>query len=168
MIPFFVGYALLVWIPAARYRRHWISMVVVLTGLLGLLGISAAHYELRHLSPSWYIQGMQVLLYPYTALVTAIGLFIALLPRRFDGGCPRCGYPVDGLPEPVDRCPECGCRATPVAPAPRHRPSGAARTDLSLSDFELAAREAPRDTAEQDHDRQPADQRPAERAPAPR
>lgn len=194
MIPFFVGYALLVWIPAAIHRRRGLGFAIVLAGALGLVGISLAHYQLRHLNPSWFIEGMQVLLYPYTAVVTVVGLYITLLPRTFEGCCPRCAYSLVGLPVSRRYCPECGCDLRPsVCPSCRadlsslprssprcpscafdfhkrrriqlHRPSGAERLSLRTSDVRSAPGHAPGDTQHQDHAGQPRDQRPRERAP---
>ncbi len=190
MIPFFVGYALLVWIPAARFRRQWLSFAIVLLGALGLIGISLAHYQLRELRPSWFIQGMQVLLYPYSVLVTAVGFFIAVLPRTFEGGCPSCGYSLTGLPISRRLCPECGvdlrpdrcpsCRrhlrgemictgcgynAQTRRGTRRYRESGAERSDLRASDVRSAPGDAPHDPAQQDHPGQARDQRPGKRPP---
>jgi hypothetical protein len=187
MIPFFVGYAMLVWIPVARYRREWQAFLIVLLGFLGLVGISIAHYQLGRLTPSWYIQGMQALLYPYTIMVGAVGLFIALLPRTFEGCCPGCGYSLIGLPISKRRCPECGTdlrpdacpscaadlravpRSEPCCPEcgfhfrarrrfDRHRPSGLERQDLRVSDRPLPARQTPPQPEDQDHQRQASDQ----------
>ncbi len=195
MIPFFLGYALLIWIPAARFRREWLGFAIVLLGALGLVGISLAHFELRRMDPSWFIQGMQVLLYPYTAMVTAVGLFIAALPRTFKGGCPWCAYSLTGLPLTQRECPECGldlnpdrcpvCHTTLCEESRRtftcascgfntrtsktlrrHRQSGAERSDLRASDGLSSPREAVHDSAQQDHPGQTRDERPPERPPS--
>lgn len=196
MIPFFVGYALLVWIPAAMHRRRGLGFLIVLTGALGLVGISLAHFQLRHMNPSWFIEGMQVMLYPYSVVVTVVGLYIALLPRTFEGCCPSCAYSLVGLPVSRRLCPECGedlrpdrcpsCRydlmavpsSNPRCPGcgfdfhkrrhiRRHRQSGAERSDLRSSDLPSASHEAPRQPEHQDHPGQPRDERPGERAPSP-
>jgi len=163
MIPFFLGYALLIWIPTARFRRQSLGFAIVFAGALGLAAISLAHYQLRHLSPSWYIEGMQILLYPYSALVTVVALYIAVLPRTFEGCCPSCDYSLIGLPISRRHCPECGEDLRPDAcPSCKHdltntpssqprcpgcgfdfrerkriiygRPSGAERSNLRASD----------------------------------
>ncbi len=107
MIPFFVGYALAVWIPAARYRRRAIGLGVVLLGAAILVLIGLAHYQLRLIRPTWYIQGMQVILYPYTAMVVGVGAFIAALPRYRPGCCPHCAASLAGAAPDEPVCPEC-------------------------------------------------------------
>ena len=136
---------------------------------------------------------MQILLYPYAGLVTAVGLFIAALPRTFEGGCPSCGYPLTGLPVSRRLCPECGidlmpdrcpschgalrgaARLSSICPAcgfnarthkrvRRYRRSGSEREDLRASDVLSAPHEAPHHAADQDHPGQPRDERPGERA----
>ncbi len=149
MIPFFLGCALLIWIPAARFRRRFLGAGVVVLGAAVLVAIALAHYQLRLLRPTWYIQGVQVILYPYTVMVVGVGAFIVAIPRYRRGRCPHCTEPLDpGAPEPVchacrrslipracpvchydmqgheachDRCPECAFSFIAQTRAPRVR-----------------------------------------------
>ncbi|MEZ6244220.1 MAG: hypothetical protein R3B57_14390 [Phycisphaerales bacterium] len=151
MIPFFLGCALMVWIPAARFRRRLLGVGIVVLGAAILIAIALAHYQLRLLRPTWYIQGMQVILYPYTAMVVAVGAFIVSIPNYRRGRCPHCAKPLDpdadeprcrackrslipvrcpnchydlrGHEECHDRCPECAFSFIAQAMPPRSRRS---------------------------------------------
>lgn len=133
MIPFFVGYALLVWYFTARHRRTVAAFGICGAGVGGLLLISYVHWRVGVRHPELLIQGLQILMYPYTLAVGAVGIFVAMIPRRHDPGmCPDCGYDMHGLGYPVDRCPECGRACEPVLRV--YRASGAERADLRSSD----------------------------------
>lgn len=141
MIPFFVGYALLVWYFAAMHRRTPAGYAAAVVGVGLLILIMYFHWLLGQYHPDLMIQGLQILLYPYTVAVGLVGLFIALLPRRIDpGACARCGYDLAGLDHPVNRCPECG-RRSDVMPRLLHRPSGQARTNLRETDVRVLPRQ---------------------------
>lgn len=166
MIPFFVGYALLVWFLTARYRRTIYAAAVIGAGVGVLLFLAYLHTLLGRADPELARQGLQILLYPYTAMVGAMAAFISVMPRSHPPGiCPDCGYDLNGLGHPVDRCPECGRPADP--PGPRYRPSGIERMDLRASDIErpkLSATDpAERGPADQDDTRDHAQQHPADR-----
>ena len=107
----FVLYAVLVWYAAARWRRQWGSYLAIAAGLAGLVLVAYLHYRLSVWTHGRiYLPILRVLLYPYTLLVVAVGLFIAALPRRplaWDH-CPGCLYDLRGLDAPVEVCPECG------------------------------------------------------------
>lgn len=129
MIPFFVCYALLVWFPIVRWRRRWQAFVVLAAGIAGLLLISWFHWKLGIWTHGHIrIEMLQALMYPYTALVAMVGLFIACLPRpeprgRRDGLCHACGYNLAGLSlAPGAPCPECGTPRLPAPPVPRVNP----------------------------------------------
>lgn len=163
MIPFFVGYAMLVWYLAARYRRTTLAFGCALAGTALLLVFAYGHWVVGQGNPALFIQGMQILLYPYTVVVGAVALFIASLPRRFPpGACPRCGYDLAGLSHPVANCPECGrpSHAKKIA----YRRSGAEREDLRRPDVTVisAAQPAPGGAGDQDERRDDAEQRPAD------
>ncbi|MFG0305976.1 MAG: hypothetical protein ACF8Q5_07145 [Phycisphaerales bacterium JB040] len=135
MIPFFVGYALVVWYFAARHRRAWGGVLSVVLGVSGLVLINYLHWK----ASEWVAANadpdaegvmlpvLQSLMYPYTALVASVGAFIVSLPRRHAVGCPMCGYDLEGLRASV--CPECGHVLEPV-----YRKSGADRASLRASD----------------------------------
>lgn len=163
MIPFFVGYALLVWYFVARYRRSLRAFAYALAGIATLVGIGYLHWLLGHYHPEFFIQGLQMLLYPYTVMVGAVALFIAGLPRRTNpGACVHCGYNLIGLGYPVAHCPECGHKSD-VVPPYVYRPSGLERGDLRGADRALSpAHAAHRGAGEQDDARHDAQQHPAE------
>ncbi len=160
MIPLFVGYAMLVWVLAARHRRRPAGFVAVLLGLAGLIGLNYLHWLLSEWTHGRiYLPVLRSIMYPYTAMVFVVGLFIASLPRISRAGCAFCGYSLHGLSPRLGMftCPECG-RGTPVQAA--YRRSGAERTDLSGSDLISTPHHAVGDPRDQDQERQTADQRP--------
>ena len=135
MIPFFVGYAVVVWYFAAKHRRAWGGALAVFLGVLGLLLLNYLHWK----ASVWVavrsdpdaegvmLPVLQSLMYPYTALVASVGTFIVCLPRRHSVGCPMCGYDLEGLRAHI--CPECGHTLEPV-----YRKSGSGRASLRASD----------------------------------
>ncbi|MFK7882608.1 MAG: hypothetical protein AB8F26_00305 [Phycisphaerales bacterium] len=151
MIPFFVGYAFLVWFLTARFRRTFYAYIVIALGVGFLLLLTYLHSLLGRIDPELARQGVQILLYPYTAMVGAMSLFISAMPRRHPPGiCGRCGYDLFGLGHPVDRCPECGQVSPPKPPV--HRPSGVQRENLRSSDVgRSASQPAEAGTGQQDH-----------------
>ncbi|MCC5823173.1 MAG: hypothetical protein LAT64_09780 [Phycisphaerales bacterium] len=163
MIPFFVGYAMFVWYLSARYRRTLLAYACALTGAALLIVLSYGHWVVGQANPELMIQGMQILLYPYTAAVGGVGIFIASLPRRYPEGCCRsCGYNLEGLGHPTDSCPECGRTLVP-AKVVRYRASGARRGDLRTGDvrIESAPQGAPRTAGDQDHPGNQPEQHPS-------
>lgn len=151
MIPFFVGYALFVWYLAARYRRTVLAYACALAGMAFLVALIYGHWVIGQFNPELMIQNMQILLYPYTVAVGAVGFFIASLPRTHPPGCcGRCGYNLAGLVQPIFACPECG---GPIdAPRVAYRPSGLERTDLRASDVvRVSAADAAPGTAGDQH-----------------
>ncbi len=123
MIPFFLGYALLVWWPCVVYRRRWQGYLAVVLGTLVLVSLIRLHAQ----AGVWtggriFVPVFQSLLIPYTFLVAGVGLYINLLPRTHARGyCGRCGYDLTGLDPDKHTCPECG-RAFEYAPPPRSEP----------------------------------------------
>lgn len=170
MIPLFVGYAMVVWVMAARHRRQVTGFFIVLLGFLGLAGLNWLHSMFNVWSGGTInLPVLRAIMYPYTAMVSAIGLFIAALPRRSLTGCFRCAYELDGL-EIVGGavvCPECGERnQMPSA----YRRSGVDRVDPGVSDHVArkhivgsAAQGVPETTGGENAQRQPGDQSPAQR-----
>lgn len=155
---FFVGYALLVWFFAARYRRQLQGFLAVFLGFAGLMALNWLHLKFSAWSKGEiYLPVLQSLMYPYTALVAGIGAYIWCLPRVFSRGCRRCGYDLESLlaENPACVCPECG---TPQAiePRPLYRPSGTERADVAASDApgeqRLAADDPQRQTEHEDED----------------
>ncbi len=107
----FVIYAIAVWYAAARWRRQWLSLAWVTAGFLGLVLVGYFHSRLNVWSNGQiYLPVLRVLLYPYTLMVVAVGLYIAALPRRNIRWehCPLCEYDLRGLDQPIETCPECG------------------------------------------------------------
>ena len=103
-----VIYAALTWYFAMRWRREWPSFLAVgLSGLLLALAIRMIGAWREHI-PDEALGGL-VLLYPYSALVVGVGLYICCMPRRVtETQCRRCRYDLAGL-DPINlRCPECG------------------------------------------------------------
>ena len=122
----FAVYALLVWYNAARWRRHWASFAAVAVGVAGLLLVAYFHLCLNDWTHGRiYLRVLQIMLYPYTVLVAAVGLYIACLPRRVpDHACVKCRYDLRGLAGETDVCPECGG----LIVEPGVSPAGAARS----------------------------------------
>ena len=106
----FVVYACGIWYAAARWRRRWQAFAWVAGGLFGLMLVAWLHYELNVWSHGRiFLPILRSMLYPYTALVVVMGLYIACLPqgKNLKGCCYACRYDLKGLPLPT-RCPECG------------------------------------------------------------
>ena len=125
MIPFFAGYALLVWWPCLVHRRRWPSFLAAIVGALGLLGLIRLHIQAGiWTNGAIYVPVFQSLLIPYTFLVTIVGLYIAILPRTAPlGYCGTCGYDLQGLAaNDVTLCPECGVRFRPENSPPHKSP----------------------------------------------
>jgi pimeloyl-ACP methyl ester carboxylesterase len=170
VIPLFVGYAMLVWVLAARHRRQIGGFFAVAAGLAGLVGLNWLHSLLNDWTGGQiYLPVLRAIMYPYTALVACVGAFIAVLPRRSLTGCYRCAYDLEGLDivGGAITCPECGERnQMPSA----YRRSGIDRDDFGVSDrVARPGREASATRSEHEpaHDenaqRQPGDETPAQR-----
>ena len=111
----FVVYAVLVWWLAFAWRGSWRAYVPAAVGLAGVVFVSWLHLRLNDWSGGTInIQGLQVLLYPYGVLVTAVGVFIAAIPvqvvGRRDGKCHACLYDLRGRGPGQMVCPECGAK----------------------------------------------------------
>lgn len=136
----FTFYAALIWMAAARWRRQWESFAWVAGGLAGLLLVAYLHWLLNVWTEGRiYLVVLRTLLYPYTVVVVAVGLFIACLPAARKKPavpvCPGCAYDLHGLEDEVNSCPECGCpfmiengRATKVWAEPISYGPGAAKS----------------------------------------
>lgn len=130
---FFAAYAMLVWYAAAKWRRRWESFAWVGAGLAGLVLVAWLHYCLNDWTHGRiYLRVLQIFLYPYTALVGAVGVYIACLPRRpAESRCFTCDYDMTGLDRADVVCPECGVAHRPAggggfSPGPAARPFPAA------------------------------------------
>lgn len=174
MVPFFVGYALVVWYVTCRWRRQVRGFAVLLAGITGLLLVSWGHYELGQWSmlrdpdgQGIYLPVLQSIMYPYTVLVTVVGLFLAVLPVRHPPEhCPMCGYDLAGVTHHAEVCPECGERLDGHPQPNPHRRSGVRRENLRVSDTS-PAEDPVRHPAHQDQPGQPDDQHPPDHvAPA--
>ena len=117
MIPFFTGYAVIIWWLAAKHRRSWKGFAWVGAGALFMLLVIVGHIELGIITNGQiYVPVLQPILYAYGFTVVAMGLYIACLPRRAEAGryCHSCGYDLRGIRRlhadgvPARICPECG------------------------------------------------------------
>jgi len=107
----FMVYGVLVWWLTFRLRGSWRAFVPPVVGVLGVVGVGWLHMRLNDWSGGKiYLQVLQVLLYPYGAMVGAVGVFIAAIPvkavGRRDRKCHACLYDLRGNETGV--CPECG------------------------------------------------------------
>ncbi|GEM_PF-1897475 len=167
MIPFFVGYALLIWFGSAKHRRSLIGLGVVASGVGGLVVISYAHWLMGEYYPELMIQGLQILMYPYIAVVGAVGLFIASMPRPAPvGACRGCHYDLQGIDTSITKCPECGHKIDTEALV-WHRPSGTPRENLRVGDPGVALAGSAADragggAADEDQPRDHAQEHPAD------
>lgn len=115
MIPFFTGFAVIVWWLAGSNRRTLRGFVFVALGAAFMAMVIAGHYALGVWSEGRiYMEVLQPILYGYGIVVIGMGVYIACLPRRVEHGpsCYACGYDVRLLSSRV--CPECGV-AIPVS-----------------------------------------------------
>lgn len=109
MIPFFTGYAVIVWWLAGRYRRSVLGFLWVGAGALFMALVIYGHYALGiSTNGRIYAEVLQPILYGYGIVVTGMGLYIACLPRRVEHGphCHACAYDLRSIPTTI--CPECG------------------------------------------------------------
>jgi hypothetical protein len=108
----FVVYAVIVWYFAMVYRRRWPGFLAVALGLVGMLVINHLHTRFSDFMRNSISKPvMQVLLYAETALVPAVGLYIALLPRgRMSGRCPHCGRDLTDVDTAASACPGCAAK----------------------------------------------------------
>lgn len=183
MVPFFVGYAVIVWWLTCRHRRTPLGFGVLLAGVAGLMIVNWLHYEFGQWSKSIdpedqgiFLPVLQSIMYPYTGLVAMVGLYLAVLPASHPPDhCNACGYDLRGVPARARVCPECGQRFASDPDQPAHRPSGVRRDDLRATDRKPAngvqpatpvpvAPSAPhhavRDAAREDQPGHPRDQHP--------
>ena len=131
---FFVGYALAVWALAARWRRAPSGFISVVLGVGGLLALNFLHYKLEQWTDGTiYLPVLQSIMFPYTALVAVVGVFITCLPRVHPWMCRHCHYDLRGLEEGARLCPECGA-ATSAAVARSARRSGVDRRSFRSPD----------------------------------
>lgn len=139
---FLLCYAVAVWVIAAIHRRRWPAFAAIIGGLppiiLGALfcarffvGVSRAGAETAAAAAD-AAEGQRMIIYlvagAMVALVTGVGLFIALQPRRApDRPCGACGYDLAGNLSGV--CPECGANVT--LPVTLHRPARPALPEMT-------------------------------------
>lgn len=116
----FALYAVLVWWAAAHWRRRWGAFAAVTGGMALLVVVAWFHYLLNEWTAGrLYLPVLQVVLYPYIALVGLIGYFVACLPRtKLAGHCRVCEYDLRGLEDETLTCPECGAEIAGEIPAP--------------------------------------------------
>lgn len=109
LIPFFTGYAVIVWWLAGRHRRTLLGFVWVGLGAAFMAMVILGHYTLGVVTQGRiYMEVLQPILYGYGLVVTGMGVYIACLPRRVEHGprCYACGYDVRAIRSTL--CPECG------------------------------------------------------------
>lgn len=105
----FVFYAALVWWAGYHWRRRWLGFAWVSLGFAGLVCMAWLHWRLSEWTHGRiYLPVLQVLLYPYTLLVAAGGVFMASMPKMLPYRCASCGYDLEGLEGNLAVCPECG------------------------------------------------------------
>lgn len=116
MIPFFVGYAVVMCTLSYRGRRRWSGLVALFIGSLILVALGVLHAILSRTGniPSAIVV-VGIIYYPYILMVVLISVWFVLLPRerKIRGRCGRCGYDIQSLSGRTDRCPECGDELVP-------------------------------------------------------
>lgn len=123
LIPFFTGYAVIVWWLAGKYRRSLLGFTWVLVGAAFIAMVIYGHYAMGVVTQGRiHVEVLQPILYGYGAMVTGMGLFIACLPRRVEHGprCHACDYDMRAISPTV--CPECGTQVPVRDPALGVRP----------------------------------------------
>ncbi|MFN0134357.1 MAG: hypothetical protein ACKVW3_17730 [Phycisphaerales bacterium] len=134
---FFVIYAVVAWYWAARCRRSWRGVAVVIAAASGLALVAYGHWQLNLWTDGKiYFRVLQGLLYPYAAMVVVMAGFIVSLPRAGRGAsvCARCEYDLAGLSVAAS-CPECGLSPIPstsAMPRRREEPARAGRRSLPI------------------------------------
>ncbi len=157
MIPFFVGYAVLMCLAAFRGRRRLNGLLTVVVGTLGLLLLAAGYLfvaDRMKLEGARAIAG--IIYYPYILAVVAISTWFVLLPRvsKNEGKCRKCGYDISSLSGRTDRCPECGFKPNV------NKHSSSAIAEYQRRKWGSAPEQAPDAAGDQHNNRQPEDQAP--------
>ncbi|MEO0513076.1 MAG: hypothetical protein AAF108_09305 [Planctomycetota bacterium] len=130
----FAFYAVGIWYAIYRKRRTLAGVAWLVGGTLALVGVGWFHYKLQDWTTyDIYLPVMQVLLYPYTALVLGVGGFFVTLPGP---GCRVCGYDIPSADQGV--CPECGATAEERSTKRGRRQARRRRAAESLRDPEPA------------------------------
>lgn len=173
----FVFFAVLVWYGAFTGRRRLGGIAALAAGIVVLLAINAVHYRVaqifgyEHLVPVF-----RVILYPYIALVGAVGLFMVWLPIELPRGelhCRACMYDLSDLKVEVmggDPCPECGAtlaeastrKGRRLARKRRHARGRLAPEPMMGIQLRSAPQEAQDTANDQDEQWKPADEEPLE------
>ena len=103
-----VIYAVVIWSVAMHWRRRWPAFAIVVAGVVALLLLYRLIHVWDAVLPPQY-RHFFLLFWPYTALVGAMGIYIACLPRPArDYECTKCLYDLRGLDPKGLSCPECG------------------------------------------------------------
>lgn len=156
-------YAVIVWYATYRLRRRLLGLVLpILAGgavLLLLRLIVRMQHSLGATSAGDSLS-ISLMLYAEAIVVTAVGLFIAVLPRTpAYPHCPYCFYNLTGLDDrdsPDFVCPECGtpahgyARRRSAAPQPPGDPrqkdhAGGDRQQTPVQPGSLLLRQRPND-----------------------
>ncbi len=160
MIPFFVGYGVLMCLSAFRGRRQTAGVLTVILGTLGLFFIGGAYLVTAKVLKVDGAEAVALIIYlPYIVMVFAISAWFASLPRvnKHEGKCIRCRYDLRGLEGVSHRCPECGY-------APRTRYGSSSVAEYQQQKWGLAAQE-PDQPADGEHEhRQAEHERPPQRS----
>ncbi len=173
MIPFFVGFGVLMCVLAFRGRRTLLGAVAVLIGATILIALGVAHAVFSRMGN---IPGAAVVVgiiyYPYIVLVILISGWFVLLPRerKLKGRCGGCGYDIESLAGRIEHCPECGFRVVRRQHSSREiaeyqRLKWNHRSSLPASDSASKPLDQSHDPAEDQHrDRHAEDQPPTKPA----
>jgi len=181
----FVFFAMLVWYGSFVGRRRLGGLAALGAGLFVLFVVNAVHFRVAQtFGYEQYVPVFRVLLYPYTALVASIGIFMISLPIDLPRGeihCKACRYDLTEIKQEVlegDPCPECG---STIAEASTRRGRRSARKrrharsrlapepmlGLQLDSQSGSAADQSDEAAGDEHEqRQAADEQPLDRSPA--
>lgn len=111
-------YAVIVWYATYRFRRRLLGLALPIIAGVAVLALLRLIVRMQHTlgaSSAGDSLTISLMMYAEAIVVTAVGLFIAVLPRTpAYPHCPYCFYNLTGLEgrdSPEFVCPECGTPA---------------------------------------------------------